>query len=631
MASAASGEPGPSSEFSTHVAVGDTSQPPSAAPSAALVSHLAALVMGLRDHAAALTQHLQLTPASSSSAPTPAAAHAMGAAAEGAAGPGGFAFGFHLPAPQGGWGGGLRLPGSTPPHDPSMRHLPLGPPPAVPPSLSPRSTGHPHTRHQPGPRGHDPLLPPEEEQWDDEHLWAPSPAALFLPWSYGDAPHHGEHAPPAVTTSASSGAPAADGGALSRASPAAFPSAAAPLVLPFSLLLPPRLASLHAALGAHVAGLALAMNAAASLQQRLADGATARLGAAAAAADRARRRLPPPADLPSLVHHSAASAAAAAEESLAFALSRAAASASAAAAGLPAAAAAVTGSAAAAAAAGAVTAPHLHMLRSSRRRLRAAVVPLLDILRGLRRGCTTHVLLRFILHSALQPGLRRQLLMRLDVAAQRAAQVALLQEQHEAWAAQQPALLHGTSHMDGRDLGGRGLGTHSHHRPRTGVRHPLAPTSAGPGGRPTSAPGGAIAGRISSSSGSGALPEPLSARWYRTVFAAEMRACVRQLELGSTSCGDGVGAGPAPVAVSGAAPSSFSPASISTSSSSSSTAASAAAGDAAAKKQPPAPFEGYTDDATAAVGAPPGAFDLRDLYRLIRVLEVAAEDLAAYD
>ncbi|KAG2432521.1 hypothetical protein HXX76_008866 [Chlamydomonas incerta] len=550
--------------------------------------------MGLRDHAASLTQHLQV---SSSPSSAPATAHAMGAA-EGAAGSG-FAFGFHLPGPQG-WGGGLRLPGTGTSHEASMRHLPMGTPPAVPQSVSPRSTGPAHTRHQP--HRHE-----EEEQWDDEHLWAPSPAALFLPWAYGDAPHHGEPAPPSTM---SSGAPST----LSRASPAAFPTASGRLVLPFSLLLPPRLASFHAMLGAHVASLAIAMSSAASLQQRLADGAAARLGAATAAADRARRRLPPPADLPSLVHHSAAAAAAAAEEGLALALSRAAASASAAAAGLPAAAAAVTGSAAAAAAAGAMTAPHLHMLRSARRRLRASVVPLLETLRGLRRGCTTHVLLRFILHSALQPALRRQLLIRLDVAAQRAAQLALLQEQHEAWAAQQPALLQGSGHLDSH-LGR--LGPHGH--PLRQHNQPHLPTSAGPGGRPTSAPGGVVAGRIAAGA-AGALspPEPLSARWYRSVFAAEMRACVRQLELGG---GDGA-ASAAPIASS--APSAF-PATSRPAPPPPAT----AAGSGAAR--PAAPFAGYLDDATAAVGEPPGAFDLRDLYRLIRVLEVAAEDLEAYE
>ena len=147
LVSAASGEPGPSSgSEAMHVAVETASSPPT--PSTALVTHLAALLMGLRDHAASITQHLHT--ATSSSAPATAAAHAMGGA-EGGAGSG-FSFGFHLPAPQG-WGGGLRLPGTGAggsPQGPSMRQLPLGKPPAVPPSLSPRSTGPPHTQHQVG-------------------------------------------------------------------------------------------------------------------------------------------------------------------------------------------------------------------------------------------------------------------------------------------------------------------------------------------------------------------------------------------------------------------------------------------------------------------------------------------------
>eukprot|EP00198_Chlamydomonas_reinhardtii_P005237 XP_001694573.1 predicted protein [Chlamydomonas reinhardtii] len=297
--------------------------------------------MGLRDHAASITQHLHT--ATSSSAPATAAAHAMGGA-EGGAGSG-FSFGFHLPAPQG-WGGGLRLPGTGAggsPQGPSMRQLPLGKPPAVPPSLSPRSTGPPHTQHQRREL-------PEEEQWDDEHLWAPSPAALFLPWAYG---------------------------------------------------------------------------------------------------------------------------------------------------------------------------------------------------------------------------------------------LALLQEQHEAWAAQQPALLHlGTSRH--HHLGRHGHQQGHQHKQHKQPNHPHLPTSAGPGGRPTTAPGGAVAGRMAAGSGGGVS-------------------------------GGAAGALPAPAPLSASAKR--------TASSGGLTAAGAAAAGAAGAEV----FAGYRDDATAAVGEPPGAFDLRDLYRLIRVLEVAAEDLEAYD
>lgn len=109
------------------------------------------------------------------------------------------------------------------------------------------------------------------------------------------------------------------------------------------------------------------------------------------------------------------------------------------------------------------------------------------------------------------------------------------------------------------------------------------------------------------------------------MFAAEMRACVRQLELGG--CGDGVSASAtSPPSALPATPSAA-PSAKRTASSGGLTAAGAAAAGAAGAEV----FAGYRDDATAAVGEPPGAFDLRDLYRLIRVLEVAAEDLEAYE
>ncbi|KXZ45001.1 hypothetical protein GPECTOR_59g608 [Gonium pectorale] len=99
----------------------------------------------------------------------------------------------------------------------------------------------------------------------------------------------------------------------------------------------------------------------------------------------------------------------------------------------------------------------------------------------------------------------------------------------------------------------------------------------------------------------------LSARWYRSVFAPEMRACASQLACEA----------PGPRASGGPAR------------------GREQAGERAVLAAQEADVEAeemralaLPDDA-AAVG-PPGGFDLRDLYRLIRVLEVAAEDLQGH-
>ncbi|GIL42185.1 hypothetical protein Vafri_248 [Volvox africanus] len=295
----------------------------------------------------------------------------------------------------------------------------------------------------------------------------------------------------------------------------------------------------HHILTVHTLGLEFLWLSAASLRQRAVITALWHMGQAVEAADKARRRLPSPEEMPGLVHWGAVAAAARAEETVALALARTATVASAAAAGVP------------SAAPGATSAPHLPLLRHARRRLLAAAALTLERLRGLQQGCTTHVLLRFLLYSTLNPRLRQDLQVRLDVLARRAVQVALLQEQHDAWLARQP------------------------------VTQPPTPTS------PFQAANTFDAAIVASSSGASAgahgssvqdpcptsgLPAVLSARWYRRVFAPEMLACAQQLELEAP----------------GSTP----------------------------------------DDQTA--GDPPGRFDLRDLYRLIRVVELAVEDLEHY-
>ncbi|GIL96045.1 hypothetical protein Vretimale_1939 [Volvox reticuliferus] len=294
----------------------------------------------------------------------------------------------------------------------------------------------------------------------------------------------------------------------------------------------------------HTLGLELLWHSAMSLRQRVVITALWRMGQAVEAADRARRRLPPPEEMPGLMHWGAVAAAVRAEETAALALVRTATAASAMAAGVP------------AAATGASSAPHLPLLRHARRRLLAAATLTLELLRGLQHGCTTHVLLRFLLYSALNPRLRRDLQVRLDVLARRAVQVALLQEQHDAWLTRQPATqpppptapppatnIFGAATV----AGGSGASAVTH---GSSTQMPFPPSAA-----------------VSSA------PAALSARWYRRVFAAEMLACARQLDL------DAPGSPP--------------------------------------------------DDRT--VGDPPGRFDLRDLYRLIRVVEVAVEDLERYE
>ncbi|GLC35375.1 hypothetical protein PLESTB_000571600 [Pleodorina starrii] len=373
-----------------------------------------------------------------------------------------------------------------------------------------------HVQQRPPP--HQELKEPQQQQphEDDGHFWV-GPLLAHLPWSHHGGPFSSKDSPgPGSSTSG-------------RAPPVASSTSPPPPPSSSSSSSPQHLddpSDLHHRLAARTVGLSVLWRSALALQQRTLMTALWRMGQAMEAADKARRNMPPPAEVPALVHWGAVAAAARAEETVALALARTAIAASAAAAGVPAAAAAVTGSAAAAAAAAAVAAPHLPLLRHARRRLLAAATPTLERLCGLQRGCTTHVLLRFLLFSAINPRMRRDLRVRLDVLARRAAQVALLQEQHDAWLARQPA----------------------------------GPRAASPIQVPSAAGGGSAA-------------TPLSARWYRRVFAPEMLACARQLQL-------------------------------------------------EAPGSPP-------DD--RAAGDPPGRFDLRDLYRLIRVIEVAVEDLEHYE
>ncbi|GLI70522.1 hypothetical protein VaNZ11_015417 [Volvox africanus] len=298
----------------------------------------------------------------------------------------------------------------------------------------------------------------------------------------------------------------------------------------------------HHILTVHTSGLEFLWLSAASLRQRAVITALWHMGQAVEAADKARRRFPSPEEMPGLVHLGAVAAAARAEETVALALARTATAASAAAAGVP------------AAAAGASSAPHLPLLHHARRRLLAAATLTLERLRGLQQGCTTHVLLRFLLYSALSPRLRQDLHVRLDVLARRAVQVALLQEQHDAWLARQPATQPPSP------------------SPFQATNTLGSATVAGSNGASVVAHGSSIQEPFPSF-GLPSAPPYLSARWYRRVFAPEMLACARQLEL-------------------------------------------------EAPGSPP-------DDQTA--GDPPGRFDLRDLYRLIRVVEVAVEDLEHYE
>lgn len=291
------------------------------------------------------------------------------------------------------------------------------------------------------------------------------------------------------------------------------------------------------------------------MQQRAVVTALWHMGQILETAGEAQRKLPPPAEVPGLMHWGALTAVMHAEETFALVLVHTATAASAAAAGVPTAAAAVTDSATAMAAASAMAAPHLPLLRTARRRLLAAALPMIEELRGVQRGCTTHVLLRFLLFSAISPRLRRSLCMRLDVLARRAAQLALLHEHHDAWIAQQQLLASSTT--------GPSSSWAPHDVSDSGVR---AHGSSMQAKSATASAASAMAGSATS------LPEPLSARWYRCVFAPEMIACARQLQLEAP---------------------------------------------------------GYaSDDRTG--GDPPGRFDLRDLYRLIRVIEVAVEDLERY-
>ncbi|KAG2498777.1 hypothetical protein HYH03_003516 [Edaphochlamys debaryana] len=425
--------------------------------------------------------------------------------------------------------------------------------PVLPASLSPRSVG-PNR----GSNTYHGVPPPwaEDLQSDDDHLWS-GPEALYLPWSYG--PHAQEG--PSSSTSAAAMTSSAAAAAGSSAGPSATP--AGPL------------GDISSSLAARLVALFLVLQAAAALPKRAAS-------AAMHQAEVARRALPPVHLVPGLVQWTANTAAARAEESLSLALARAAAAASTAAAGAPAAAAAVTGSAAAVAVVGVISAPHLPLLRRARRRMLAAAAALLDELRLLQRGCTTHTLLRFVLYSpSLNPGLRRGLLVRLDVLSRRAAQLALLQDQHDAWIARQPqpplGLTPAPSHGSGSGSRGAGAGAEEGFGSEL-KRRPASPLAD---------PGQAAAAFAAAA----ALPpaKALSARWYRAVLVPELRAVARQLAVEPR---DGIPTVPtarkAPTAATSAAPT-----------------------DAAGVEQP-------------------GQFDLRDLYRLIRVVEVAVEDLKLY-
>ncbi|GFR45211.1 hypothetical protein Agub_g6606 [Astrephomene gubernaculifera] len=452
----------------------------------------------------------------------------------------------------------------------------------------------------------------EEAQWDDEHLWS-GPHAACVPWDCGEplsqsfsASHY------SLPTAADD---AHDHSSSSTPMTSAASSSSAVWILPIAAFPPhwrlpdvPDPSSLPSTLHTQLAGLGPLWHSVTSVQHRTAMAAIWYAGRTLHAAERYIRTLPSPHEMPGVMSWAATSAAVQAEESVVLAMAHlAAAAASAATASVPA--------KATSAAASAIAVRHLTLVRQARRRLLAAAAPLLGELHDLRQGCSTHVLLRFVLFSALQPELRRDLIVRLDVLAHRAVQLALLQEQyerlvrlsaaggqqqhhHQMWLKQRqqpqrqptqhPAVSSGVHDAFGRLTGG-------------------AAASASAAALTSSGAAGASSSSSSSSSSAAAAPgssppsdsaaPALSARWYRRVFAPEMLACRRQLLCGweqqrrqqhlmrevralRSGAADGGRSGEAAEAV-----------------------------------------------VAAAQSDPPGRFDLRDLYRLIRVIEVAIEDL----
>lgn len=324
----------------------------------------------------------------------------------------------------------------------------------------------------------------------------------------------------------------------------------------------------------HMAGALLLWHTAVSLHQRAWTSVLWHVGSAASAAERTRRSMPPPHQVPSLMHWTATNAAVHAEESLALALAH-------------------TSAAASAVSRTAAEPPHLPLLRHQRRRLLATALPLLEQLHYLQQGCTTHVLLRFVLYSALQPALRRELLLQLDVMGRRAAQLAVLQAQHEAW-------LNAQQHQ------GRG----------NGARSSTRKAAKGDGGK--------------GDGGKGQHQQPLlGSRWYGSVLVPELAACAKQLQLLQPPTADtAAGTAAAPNAGPVAATSSFSHAKPHRKGQHQRQQHQGRDPQREQREREQHAAEyAQLQRAAAAPSDPPGRFDLRDLYRLVRVVEVAVEDL----
>ncbi len=329
----------------------------------------------------------------------------------------------------------------------------------------------------------------------------------------------------------------------------------------------------------HMAGALLLWHTAVSLHQRAWTSVLWHVGCAASAAERTRRSMPPPHQVPSLMHWTATNAAVHAEESLALALAH-------------------TSAAASAVSRTASEPPHLPLLRHQRRRLLATALPLLEQLHYLQQGCTTHVLLRFVLYSALQPALRRELLLQLDVMGRRAAQLAVLQAQHEAW-------------LSAQHHQGSGAST------RTSTRKATKATGdKGDGGK-----------------GQQQQQQLLASRWYGSVLAPELAACAKQLQLLQPPTADtaapAAGTPAAPSAGPVAATSSFPHAKPNRKAPRQQRQAHQGRDPQREQREREQHAAEYAQlqRAAAAPSDPPGRFDLRDLYRLVRVVEVAVEDL----